>query len=339
MSVDTKTQAGAEQGVTQAQLYPWQQQPWDNLVSRSKNQNIPHGLLLTGHSGNGKYAFARNFAKYLLCVNKQQNSQPCNQCQPCDWFDNNAHPDMNEIFPQGKAEVIKVDQIRELCQKLSLTSHGSGYQIAIIYPAERMNVNAANSLLKSLEEPGRDTLFILVSDHPGELPATIRSRCQTITMATPSFEGASDWLQQQGISGPQHIQSLLSIASGAPLAALRIENEKYLEQRAALIHELTEVISNQTQLVPTAEKWSKQDMNLVCQWLLSWVNDMIKMRFNLDQGCLRNLDVQKQLINLNNKLNLTLLFKVHDQLFLAQQSLNRSANRQMLAESILLSWI
>lgn len=319
-------------------IYPWQQTSWAQLHKRHAANNLPHALLLSGPEGNGKYQLAKSFAKFLLCNDSSGKNTYCNQCQSCHWFNNNTHPDLNETLPTGKANIIKVDQIRELCQQLALTSHSGGYQIALIYPAENMNLNAANSLLKSLEEPNGNTLYILVSHEPGLLPATIRSRCQTVKLPIPAPELAQQWLQQQGTNTSSQIHSLLAIAGGAPLRALKLLSEQQLEKRAQLAQELAAVIEDQTCLVPTAEKWAKQDIQQINLWLISWVNDMIKERFCRDRVYQQNPDVQNVLQNLNIKLKLTLLFRVHDQLMQANQAI-KSANQQMLAESILLSWI
>ena len=319
-------------------IYPWQQTSWEQLQKRHAANNIPHALMLIGPQGNGKYQFARSFAKFLLCNDSTGTNTYCNQCQSCHWFDNNTHPDLNEILPTGKANIIKVDQIRELCQQLALTSHSGGYQIALIYPAENMNLNAANSLLKSLEEPNGNTLYILVSHEPGQLPATVRSRCQMVKMPTPAPDFAQQWIEQQGINVNFPLQNLLAIAGGAPLNALKLLNEQQLEKRVQLAQELVAVIDDQSCLVPTAEKWAKQNIHQINLWLLSWVNDMIKERFCPDHCYQQNPDVQNVLQTLNNKLKLTLLFRVHDQLMQANQAI-KTANQQMLAESILLSWI
>ncbi len=321
-----------------AAVYPWQKETWNQLIKRAKGKSIPHAILLTGPMGNGKFHFARSFAKYLLCSNLNDQDLACGVCQSCYWFDNNSHPDLNEVLPTGKSETIKVDQIRELCSHLSLTSHSGGFQIGLIYPVEKMNLNAANSLLKSLEEPTGNSIYILVSHEPGQLPATIRSRCQQLTMLAPEPGLGAHWMEQQGIENSAAISDLLAITS-APLAALKLHQQQELQKRLQIAQELLAVIEQQTSLVSTAEKWAKENIKVINVWLLSWVSDMIKARFDSVNAYQHNPDVQNMLQRLNNLLNLTLLFSVHNQLMQTNKTLVRSANHQMLAESILLSWI
>lgn len=321
-----------------ATVYPWQEETWGQLIKRVRGQSVPNAILLTGPKGNGKFHFARSFAKYLLCSDSANQSQPCGQCQSCYWFDNNSHPDANEILPTGKSDTIKVDQIRDLCNHLSLTSHSGGFQIGLIFPVEKMNLNAANSLLKSLEEPTGNSIYILVSHEPGQLPATVRSRCQLLNIPTPDTEVATRWLALQGIGTEASIPDLLAI-SGAPLAALKLHQQQELHKRLEIVQELLAVIEQQASLVSTAEKWAKQNIQLINLWLLSWVSDMIKARFDSANAYQHNPDVQNTLQRLNKLVNLTLLFKVHGQLLQTNKILVRSANHQMLAESILLSWV
>ncbi len=318
-------------------VYPWLNGQWNQLIKRVQAKNIPHAILLTGPMGNGKFDLASKFAQYLLCSDPLESNTACGQCQSCYWFKNRSHPDVNEVLPSGKSETIKVDQIRDLCQRLSLTSHGGGFQIGLIYPVEKMNLNAANSLLKSLEEPTINSLYILVSHEPSQLPATIRSRCQQFSMATPDTTIASQWLVQQGLATTL-VSDLLAI-SGAPLAALKLYEQQDLKKRQQFAQELLAVVAQQTSLVSTAEKWAKQDLRLINLWLHSWVSDMVKARVDSDNAYQHNPDVKHTLFEVNKRVNLSLLFRVHDRLVQTNKRLARSANHQMLAESILFSWV
>lgn len=318
-------------------VYPWLEAQWEQLLKRVRTKNVPHAILLTGPVGNGKFDLANKFAQYLLCSDPLENKAACGQCQSCYWFKNHSHPDVNEVLPSGKSETIKVDQIRDLCQRLSLTSHSGGFQIGLIYPVEKMNLNAANSLLKSLEEPTVNSLYILVSHEPGQLPATIRSRCQQFNMASPDITVASQWLVRQGLE-VQTVSDLMAI-SRTPLAALKLYEQEDIKKRQQLAQDLLAVIGQQASLVSTAEKWAKQNIPLINLWLHSWVSDMVKARFDSNNVYQHNPDVKNTLLEVNKRVNLSLLFRVHDQLVQTNKILTRSANHQMLAESILFSWV
>ena len=168
----------------QSVVWQWYAAPLQALLSR--RQNMPHAVLLTGPEGTGKGHFAAIIANSLLCSKPSVDRFACGECQSCQLLAANTHPDFYRITLESNADGkpakdIKVEQIRQLIQSLAQTSQLGGIKLAIIDPAERMNRNAANSLLKTLEEPTADTLLILLAAQPSRLLPTVRSRCQTIT--------------------------------------------------------------------------------------------------------------------------------------------------------------
>ncbi|OZA07197.1 MAG: DNA polymerase III subunit delta', partial [Methylotenera sp. 17-45-7] len=180
-------------------IYPWQNALWHSLTqSRSK---LHHAFLMYGRAGVGKYDFALNFSQSLLCPNKNETGYACQQCASCHWFSDESHPDFRLITPEQndsadedvssakktkKKTQISVAQIRELSDFLSLSSHqSSGLRIVLIHPAEALNLAAANALLKMLEEPAPDVVFILIAHQLQRLLPTVLSRCQKIKMPIP----------------------------------------------------------------------------------------------------------------------------------------------------------
>jgi DNA polymerase III delta' subunit len=157
-----------------------QKNHWQNITNRVSHGNLPHALLFSGLKGLGKYDFARAFAEFVLCQNRH-NDRSCGSCRSCVLLSNNTHPDLYLIEPEGDSEVIKIEQIREVIEQLSQTSSQNGYKIIIISPAEKLNLAASNALLKTLEEPTANVLFILITNNHLQLLPTIRSRCQIIT--------------------------------------------------------------------------------------------------------------------------------------------------------------
>ena len=138
-----------------------------------------------------------------------------------------GHPDFHWVEPAEGKVSLSVDQIRSICGKLALTSHGPGAKVAIVYPAEAMTLSAANALLKTLEEPTARTYLILVSHQPGRLPATIRSRCQTYAVARPGTASAVAWLNEQAPGRASDWPALLGYGDGGPFAALDLADEKF----------------------------------------------------------------------------------------------------------------
>src|SRR3989338_1024053 len=159
-------------------IQPWQKTQWETLQNAFLRQRLSHAYLFTGMPGLGKTDLAITFATYLLCDNKQRGA--CGQCRSCQWMRAKTHPDFLLIQPQEKNHAVKIDQIREINQRVSKTPQCGGYQVVVISPADSMPIAAANALLKTLEEPVGQVIFFLIHDQQHILPATIPSRCQTI---------------------------------------------------------------------------------------------------------------------------------------------------------------
>lgn len=200
---------------------------WQALQAR--REKLPHALLLSGQPGLGKFELAQAFAQSLLCESPREDRQACGQCLPCNWFAQGNHPDFRLLQPEALAEAgeaeegskkasqqITIDQVRGLDDFLSVGTHRAGLRIITVNPAEAMNRSTANSLLKSLEEPAPDTLFLLVSGEPLRLLPTIRSRCQVVPVATPAPERACAALAADGIATPER---WLALAGGSPKLA------------------------------------------------------------------------------------------------------------------------
>ncbi|OZA53350.1 MAG: DNA polymerase III subunit delta', partial [Methylophilales bacterium 39-45-7] len=209
-------------------IYPWQNALWHSLTqSRSK---LHHAFLMYGRAGVGKYDFALNFSQSLLCPNKNETGHACQQCASCHWFSDESHPDFRLITPEQndsadedvssakktkKKTQISVAQIRELSDFLSLSSHqSSGLRIVLIHPAEALNLAAANALLKMLEEPAPDVVFILIAHQLQRLLPTVLSRCQKIKMPIPDQTQALGWLNANGVS---NAAQQLAYMEGSPI--------------------------------------------------------------------------------------------------------------------------
>jgi len=198
-------------------MYPWLSGHWSFFIQRLQRQTLAHALMVEGPAGTGKTELARAMVYRLLC--RENLPEACGECRSCKLFAGAAHPDFFELVPDEGSEVIKVDQVRGLISRLDLTTSISQRKVAYIHPAEAMNGAAANALLKSLEEPNGDTVIILVSDNPGRLPITIRSRCQAISIKQPDAQLVTGWLEQRSDSTDGQIKDALLAAGGSPLRA------------------------------------------------------------------------------------------------------------------------
>ena len=174
-------------------IYPWQDRQWQQLMRQRQQQRLAHALLFQGPAGIGKKQCARTLAQALLCQQPDASGFACGRCEACHLVNAGTHPDYRVLEPTPPATststnpvlTIKIDALRDLYRALSETSQFGGYRVAVIQDADKMPTQAANSLLKTLEEPGSDTLMVLVSSHPQRLPVTIRSRCQAIRFEVP----------------------------------------------------------------------------------------------------------------------------------------------------------
>lgn len=197
---------------------PWLEPAWTVLRHALEADRLGHALLLHGPAGLGKTVLADRIAARLLCL--QPAATACGECRSCRLLEAGTHPDRFAIEPEDADAPIKVEAIRDLSHRMQLTARMSPARVTVIRRAERMNLNAANALLKTLEEPPAGAWLILVTDHPGRLPVTIRSRCLPVPVRPPEPGQAHAWLEAAGTGADAAtLTRALDLAGGAPLAA------------------------------------------------------------------------------------------------------------------------
>jgi DNA polymerase-3 subunit delta' len=315
--------------------YPWLQDIFKQLLQAHTDGRMPHALLLSGIRGVGKHALAESLAASLLCSEVDDDGQPCGGCRGCQLHLADTHPDLHRIAPEEKGKAIKIDAIREFTEQEGLTSHSGGYKIVLIEPADAMTNEAANSLLKTLEEPVAWTLIILITSKPGNLPATIRSRCQQIVLSAPSKDIALNWLQQQiGSNGSS--ESLLQFASGAPIRAVELADQEMQQQRLEMLDEFIGLIENREGPIEVAGRWEKLDPDLFLQWLSGWVIDMLRLKMVVDPPNLINLEQTDRLQAVAGKLDLRKLYTLLDRLYEVHRAIDSTLNLRLLLEGLLL---
>ncbi|MFO1428841.1 MAG: DNA polymerase III subunit delta' [Candidatus Competibacteraceae bacterium] len=317
-----------------SKLLPWHASQWRELLQRKAADRLPHALLCSGPAGLGKRWFAEYFAQFLFCTAPTAAGSPCGSCKPCRLFLAGNHPDYLRVEPTEEGKPIKVDQIRELVAFLSYTSQLGGYKIALLTPAERMNLNAANSLLKTLEEPPGASLLMLSSMAPAQLPATIRSRCQQLRFQLPPFETALAWLQSR-VSGDAAL--LLGLSGGAPLQAQTYADPAWLAHRRNLFETYCAVVNGQLDPVRAAEVWSKPEVAANLRCLIGWQMDMIRLKMmrDLPPHRLLNPDLRLALQGLAERWSPPLLFQRLDALIRLHALCATQVNRSLLLEALL----
>jgi DNA polymerase-3 subunit delta' len=327
------------------QIYPWQMNDWTHLLELLKRP--PSGLLFKGTKGIGKLDLAVNFAQSLLCQQPDVSGFACGNCPSCHWFEQGSHPDYRLLQPEalsldgsegddlksisGKkpSKQVSVDQIRGLADFFGMSSHQGGRRVIIIHPAETMNANAANALLKSLEEPTPGLLFILVSHKPQQLLPTIRSRCQSFALSAPDTATATHWLMEQGV---KHATDTLAASGFAPLLAVQLDEQLGSAERDKLLRAVRKPAS--LDVFALAETLQKTEQVLVVQWLQQWCFDLGSMKLS---GRLRyhpgEEDAIKKLVDPVAPINLARLQKL---LLTSKREAQHTLNPKLFFESILL---
>lgn len=245
---------------------PWLGNTWRLLLAQHQSRQLAHAYLMVGEQGIGKYQLARSFANYLLCHNQTENLA-CGHCNPCLLNASGTHPDLLLVEPEPGSKAIKVDQIRALTEFVNRTSHAGGMKLVILYPAHALNTSAANSLLKTLEEPTPDTLLLLVTDRGDSLPATLRSRCQRLLVRTPSLEESTAWLREQGVSTAQ--AETLAIAAGyRPLHAITLAAGNSLANADEFLRSLLAILQQRTPLQTVVAQAMKYGDGVAIEYLL-----------------------------------------------------------------------
>ena len=318
-------------------LYPWTHSQWQQLVQRVREHRLPHAILFGGIEGLGKFQLATQFAQSILCEHPDKEFHSCQSCRSCIQFTANTHPDFILIEPEEEGKAIKVDQIRKLTEQFGLASHYQGYRIAIINPAESMNLAAANSLLKSLEEPPERTLIILVSSNSALLPSTILSRCQQVSFATPSRDIAINWLNKQHNEISTKGHELLAMANGAPLKAVYCADGDQVALRDELFGVFVAVANGRQSPLSGQNQWLKTEIATPIQWVYSWVSDLIKLKNHLNQAIV-NHDKLSDLQKLAHRVELGNLYAFLDKLLETLRKQRAPLNTQMIMDDLLLDW-
>lgn len=170
--------------------HPWQQERWNQIRAAHAAGRLAHALLLAGPRGTGKDHFAAGVAWYLLCESPGTGSRPCGACRSCAQLAAGTHPNLMRLAPAADKRDIAIDDVRDLLDRLHLSSHYGQAKVAIVAPADTLNAGGVNALLKTVEEPPPATHILFVSERWRALPATLRSRCQLVRFARPRQAGA-----------------------------------------------------------------------------------------------------------------------------------------------------
>ncbi|MBS1187262.1 MAG: holB [Burkholderiaceae bacterium] len=285
-------------------LYPWQQGWWQQW--QQMRASLPHAVLFHGPAGIGKTAFAERLAQSLLCEDALPDGQACGKCVSCGWFAQYSHPDYRRIRPgaidvaeakegddaddgdasdggneavakgaRAGSKVIRIAQVRELADFMNISTHRQGRRVVLLYPADALNAESSNALLKTLEEPLPGTVMLLVADNLDGVLPTILSRCRKFPLPMPPRELSLEWLREQGVGDAEE---WLAEQGGAPLAALAMAQAGRRDELDEFLRQL--VRPEVDGVLKTAERLQKTPVPELIVWLQRWLYDIFSAKYS-----------------------------------------------------------
>ena len=266
---------------------PWLQGRWQELVSLAEAGRLPHALLISGAHGIGKHSLAEALVARTLCASPGEHA--CGRCHGCHMLASGYHPDLLRVAPEEGKRQIRIGPIREVNAFVAQTAQQGGYRVIVISPADAMNVAASNALLKSLEEPGGRTLFVLLSDIPSRLLPTIRSRCQHWSLAVPAEADCRAWLAAR-LEGEEEARFWFRAAGGLPLRALELAEPSSRALRQQLL-DTFEALVRGAEPVAEAARLERQSIDAILWYGIAWLEDLIRLGLSGDTSELRNPDL------------------------------------------------
>lgn len=316
-------------------IYPWHQQAWQRFQSSA--DRLPNAWLLVGKRHIGKTEFARHLAASLLCE-KNHGLDACGECSSCHLASLGTHPDFYELTPIVEDEdnakkllQIKIEAVRQVLDNIHLTPLRAPRRVVLIHPAESMNIQAANALLKALEEPSETVIFILVAHHRDRLLPTIKSRCRQFTLPAPNHDEALAYLQQQQVP---NAESYLAFHAGSPLFDHQLDA---FELRNDLLKVL--IKPRLLAVLDYAAQFdrAKQPLALFLDWLDKWLIDMIAT--NQGKNVLFYPQYQDELCGLSDNIPIMKFFALRDEVIQTQPYGQHTLNVKLVVESLLFDYL
>lgn len=298
---------------------PWHWREWKHLQEQFARGQLPHALLLVGAQYTGKSQLALALSRLLLCAHAG-TSFNCGHCQACQLSASGSHGDFRWVEPGDRSRVIKIEQIRDLVRFSNKTAGFGLRKVIVLAPADCMNINAFNALLKSLEEPAKDTYLILVCHRMYSVPPTIRSRCQILRLATPHTDTCLEWLDIS-TGNREQSQRLLTLANALPLLAQQLYYSGESDKFAARCLGLRALLEGKLPVLQAIALWNEQDVGTFLEQLVVELQRLIG-------------SISLDLLRSNAGRN---AFRVLDDIVRLQQGVSAGANpsKQLLVEALL----
>lgn len=315
-----------------------------HTLRQFRSGHLPHACLLNAEANTGKRLYANMLAQFLLCHTPDSDTA-CGSCQMCLLNKAGNNPDLLVVEPEEGSRVIKVEQIRDLKRFLETSSHSFGKRIIILDSAENLGVSSANALLKGLEEPPADVMFILLTDRPKAVLPTIASRCQVVSLPRPERAQSLAWLRTatDDTVSDADLDQLLDFAQGRPLAAKAMVEAGTLEQQRELGDALLQMLENRIVPCTLASRFAKTQAGDMLRLLLYWLSIVCKHRLTGDSRYLKSEALRRASAALLNPANDEIvqtraLFSLYNETVAAQTQLGSTSNpnAQLMLEDLLL---
>ena len=310
----------------------------DMLKKHIVHGTTRHAYLFSGPPGLGRRTLALRFAQALNCPTPLEEGIPCGTCRDCKQIEAMRHADLTIVQSDSEGSILKVDQIREARKTLILKPYMSKYRVALFLRFHEANDNAANALLKTLEEAPSYAVLILTADNPEQLLPTILSRCEVLRLRPLRVDDVQRELETRGLETGR--ARLLAHVSGGRMGyAIRlIEDDSLLEWREERLDDLLKLLpASRVEKFAYADKLARDKDSMrqtITFWLSYWRDVML--RTAQVETPLVNVDRNVEIEDLAGRMDLSSARNVVGGLENALEKLERNVNPRLLAEVLLM---